>query len=157
MIRRPPGSTLFPYTTLFRSTARGDSAFYAGGAIAACRDNEVYFSVTAKMDRKIKHAIAGIGETTWIPIQYPNAVFDTQAGRWVSDAEIAEIGYTAFTSKKNRAVTARLIVRRVKRLNPAASQGQDELFATYRYHAIFTDRPFVLGQAESQHRHHAIM
>src|SRR5688572_32486638 len=24
MIRRPPRSTLFPYTTLFRSTARGD-------------------------------------------------------------------------------------------------------------------------------------
>jgi hypothetical protein len=137
--------------------ARGDSAFYGAGAIAACRDNEVYFSVTAKMDRKIKAAIAGIGETIWIPIQYPNAVFDTQAGRWVSDAEITEIPYTAFTSKKNRAVTARLIVRRVRRLNPYADHGQDELFSTYRYHAIFTDSPFTLVQAESQHRDHAIM
>src|SRR5258708_2254409 len=61
--------------------ARGDSAFYAAGAIAACRDNEVYFSVTAKMDRKIKHAIAGIGEDNWIPIPYPNAVLDAQARR----------------------------------------------------------------------------
>src|SRR2546430_11328272 len=26
MIRRPPRSTLFPYTTLFRSPSRGDSA-----------------------------------------------------------------------------------------------------------------------------------
>lgn len=75
----------------------------------------------------------------------------------VSDAEIAEIGYTAFTSKKGRAVTARLIVRRVRRLNPHAGHGQGELFSTYRYHAIFTDSPFTLIQAEEQHRDHAIM
>jgi Uncharacterized protein conserved in bacteria len=137
--------------------ARGDSAFYGAGAIAACRDNEVYFSVTAKMDRKIKATIATIPETRWVAIRYPNAVFDEQAGRWVSDAEIAEIGYTAFTSKKGRAVTARLIVRRVRRLNPQAGHGQGELFSTYRYHAIFTDSPFTLIQAEEQHRDHAIM
>src|SRR3712207_8695943 len=33
MIRRPPRSTLFPYTTLFRSTPRGSSSLPdAGGA-----------------------------------------------------------------------------------------------------------------------------
>src|SRR2546421_6396856 len=31
MIRRPPRSTLFPYTTLFRSRARGAPAAGAGG------------------------------------------------------------------------------------------------------------------------------
>jgi hypothetical protein len=36
----------------------------------------------------------------------------------VSDAEVAETAYTAFTSKKNKAITARLIVRRVKDLKP---------------------------------------
>ena len=30
---------------------------------------------------------------------------------WISDAEVAEIGYTAFTSKKTHPVTALLIVR----------------------------------------------
>src|SRR3712207_7196196 len=30
MIRRPPRSTLFPYTTLFRSQSQGDFADYAG-------------------------------------------------------------------------------------------------------------------------------
>src|SRR3712207_7422758 len=30
MIRRPPRSTLFPYTTLFRSAARGDADRAAG-------------------------------------------------------------------------------------------------------------------------------
>src|SRR2546426_3868718 len=31
MIRRPPRSTLFPYTTLFRSPGQGDSQASAGG------------------------------------------------------------------------------------------------------------------------------
>jgi hypothetical protein len=35
-------------------------------------------------------------------------------------------------------------VRGVKRLNGQAGRGQDELFATYRYHAIFTDSPYRL-------------
>src|SRR2546430_7142153 len=33
MIRRPPRSTLFPYTTLFRSRARGRSACAGGEAV----------------------------------------------------------------------------------------------------------------------------
>jgi hypothetical protein len=136
---------------------RGDSAFYTAGTVAACRDHDVRFSVTAKMDPKIKKAIAAIPESAWVAIKYPNAVFDEQAGRWVSDAEIAEITYTAFASSKSRAVTARLIVRRVRRLNPQAGQGQDELFATWRYHAVFTDSPFRLVQAEEHHRDHAVM
>ncbi|WP_236591492.1 transposase [Mycobacterium heckeshornense] len=42
--------------------------------------------------------------------------------------------------------------------NPrAAAENQGELFAAYRYHAVFTDSPFELVQAESQHRGHAIV
>jgi hypothetical protein len=136
---------------------RGDSAFYAAGVIAACHRAGAHFSITAKMDPKIKAAIAAIGEDAWQAIEYPNAIWDEQAGCWVSDAEIAETRYTAFTSKKGQAVTARLIVRRVKRLNPKAVIGQDELFSVYRYHAVFTDSPFQLVQAEEQHRDHAIV
>src|SRR2546422_2425134 len=33
MIRRPPRSTLFPYTTLFRSAANGDPGLPQGGEI----------------------------------------------------------------------------------------------------------------------------
>jgi hypothetical protein len=75
----------------------------------------------------------------------------------VSDAQVAEVPYTAFTSKKNKAITARLIVRRVKDLNHQAAQGQDELFPVWRYHAVFTDSPFALIQAEEQHRDHAVV
>src|SRR5260370_4708283 len=38
MIRRPPRSTLFPYTTLFRSTAILASIFGGGGEVACRRD-----------------------------------------------------------------------------------------------------------------------
>ncbi|GLX02765.1 IS1380 family transposase [Microtetraspora sp. NBRC 16547] len=136
---------------------RGDSAFYTGAVIAACRRAGAHFSITAKMDPKIKAAIAAIDQGAWQAIEYPDAIWDEQAGCWVSDAEIAETRYTAFASKKGQAVTARLIVRRVKRLNPQASSGQDELFSVYRHHAVFTDSPFHLVQAEEQHRDHAIV
>ena len=56
-----------------------------------------------------------------------------------------------------QAVTARLIVRRVRDLNRRAAEGQDELFACWRYHAVFTDSPFRTIQAESQHRDHALV
>jgi hypothetical protein len=52
-------------------------------------------------------------------------------------------------------VTARLIVRRV-RDKAKAAPGQGELFPAWRYHAVFTDSPFELVQAEEQHRGHAV-
>jgi hypothetical protein len=62
----------------------------------------------------------------------------------VSDAEIADVPYTAFASKKGQAITARLIVRRVRDLNKQAGDGQDELFAVWRHHAVLTDSPVEL-------------
>jgi hypothetical protein len=67
---------------------------------------------------------------------------------------VAETAYTSFTST-DLPITARLIVRKVKDLNHQAGQGQDELFTVWRYHAVFTDSPFVMLQAEAQHRDHA--
>jgi hypothetical protein len=109
------------------------------------------------MDPAVKTAVASIPGDAWTLIKYPRAIWDNQLQAWVSDAEIAEIPYTAFASKKGQAVTARLIVRRVKDLNRKAGQGQDELFPVWRYHPVFTDSPFQLAQAEAQHRDHAVV
>jgi hypothetical protein len=111
------------------------------------------------MDPAIRKAIATIGDDAWTAIKYPNAIFDEDEQRWISDAEVAEIEFTAFTSRrKAEHVTARLIVRWVKRLNPASvPAGQSELFAAYRYHAVFTDSPLELIQAEATRRRHAIV
>ena len=136
---------------------RMDSAYYAAAVIAAVRRNGARFSVTAPVSAAIRAAITGIPQDAWQPIEYPQAIWDDQLGRWVSDAEIAETSYTAFTSKKKKLhVTARLIVRRVRDKGKAAP-GQGELFPAWRYHAVFTDSPFELVQAEEQHRGHAVI
>jgi hypothetical protein len=136
---------------------RMDSAFYSAAACGAVRAAGAFFSATVQMNPHVAAAIAGIGEDAWTPIQYPRALWDDRLRAWVSDAEVAEVPYTAFTSKKGGAITARLIVRRVKDLNRQAAAGQDELFDVWRYHAVFTDSPFVMLQAEAQHRDHAIV
>ena len=137
--------------------ARADSAFYSAAFTGAVRAAGAFFSVTVRMDPKVKAAIAAIPEEAWRPIQYPRAIWDEQLACWVSDAHVAEAAYTAFASKKGQAITARLIVRRVRDLNRKAAQGQGELFPAWRYHAVFTDSPFVMLQAEEHHRDHAIV
>jgi hypothetical protein len=136
---------------------RMDSAYYAAAVIAAIRRNGARFSVTAPVSAAIRAAIAAIPEDAWTAIEYPQAIWDDQLGCWVSDAEVAETSYAAFTSKKKELhVTARLIVRRV-RDKAKAAPGQGELFPAWRYHAVFTDSPFELVQAEEQHRGHAVI
>ena len=135
---------------------RADSAFYAKTVIAACRRRDVRFSITTRVDAKIRTACENIPEAAWLDIRYPQAIYDEDQHRWISDAQIAETRYTAFEGTRH-AITARLIVRRVRRDDPAQHPGQGELITGYRYHAVFTDSPFTLVQAESQHRGHAII
>jgi Transposase DDE domain group 1 len=134
-----------------------DSGYYNAGVIGAAIRAGAYFSVTARLGPAVKAAIAAIPGEAWTAIKYPRAVWDDQLGRWASDAEIADAQYTAFTSKKGQAITARLVVRRVRGLSPQAAAGQHELFPLWRYHPVFTDSPFTLVQADEQHRDHAIV
>jgi hypothetical protein len=135
---------------------RCDSAFFNADLVAAIRRRGARFSITARHDTAVVAAISSIPEQAWTPIRYPEAIWDEAERRWVSDAEVAETGYTAFTSRRiDRHVTARLIVRRVRRLN--TTPGQDELIPGYRYHAVFTNTPLPMIQAEHCHRGHAIV
>jgi Transposase DDE domain group 1 len=139
---------------------RADSAFYGRDVIAAISRAKARFSITARQDIAVRRAIAAIEEDAWTTIRYPRAVFDPQLEQWVSDAQIAETPFTAFASRgKKHAVTARLIVRRVRDANPdhQVANAQGELFPAWRHHAVFTDSPLVLVQAEADHRRHAII
>ncbi len=148
---------------------RADSAYYNHDVVAAAGRAGARFSLTARASPAISTAIASIDPAAWTAIHYPNAVFDQDEQRLISDAEIAEVPFTAFTSRRKcDHITARLIVRRVKRLNPtstttkttkaSADDGeQGELFTLYRYHSVFTDSPLSLVQAEKTHRAHAII
>jgi hypothetical protein len=81
---------------------RMDSAFYGSPAVGAARKAGACFSVTVRMDPKVRAAIAAIPDDAWIPIRYPRAIWDDQLGRWVSDAQVAEVQYAAFASKRAR-------------------------------------------------------
>jgi Transposase DDE domain group 1 len=138
---------------------RADSAYYGYDIVAAARRAGARFSVTARLTPTVLTAIGSIQEQAWTPIRYPNAIYDEDEQRWISDAEVAEVGFTAFTNRRKfQHVTARLIVRRVRRLNPKhVPAGQTEAFAVYRYHAVFTDSPESMLAAEARHRDHAIV
>ena len=79
---------------------RADSAFYGHATVAAALRAGADVSVTVRLDPKVKAAIATIDDDAWTPIEYTDAVFDEQTNTWVSRAEVAEIPFTAFTSKK---------------------------------------------------------
>jgi hypothetical protein len=140
-------------------TVRADSAYYGHDVVAAARRGGARFSITARMNPTVLKAISGIPESAWTPIHYPNAIWDEDEQRLVSDAEVAEVPFTAFTSpRKADHITGRLIVRRVRRLNPkSVPDGQGELFPGYRHHGVFTDSPLSMLQAEKSHRAHAIV
>jgi Transposase DDE domain group 1 len=141
-------------------TVRADSAYYGHDVVAAARRGGARFSVTVRMNRTVVKAISQIEESAWVPIHYPNAIWDEDEQRLISDAEVAEVPYfTAFTSRcKADHISARLIVRQVKRLNPkTVPPGQGELFSAYRHHGVFTDSPLAMLEAEKTHRAHAIV
>jgi hypothetical protein len=136
---------------------RADSAFFSHKVAATCRAHNVRFSLTVANRKKICSTIAAIAADGWQTISYPQAIWDEEQGCWISDAEVAEITYTAFTGKAKRYHTgARLIVRRVKRLSTSEQPPlPGEPSNAWRYHCVFTNSTFDLIDAEANHRDHA--
>ena len=141
-----------------RIVVRADSKFYPADVAATAARYDAHVSLTTGSNPSVNRAITQIPDTAWRAIHYPNAFVDTETGQLVSDAEVAEIDYTAFTSRpQNQQVPGRLIVRRVKRLAPKNTPGQEGLFDVWRHHAVFVTSRFEMLQAEAHHRDHAII
>jgi hypothetical protein len=140
---------------------RADSAFYSHALVTAVLKAGADVSITVRMDPAVKRAITTIGEDAWTTIKYTDAVYDETTRTWVSKAQVAEIPFTAFTSKKKAdRVAGRLIVRRIPELNPKTSEGQETLFDTWRFHAFFTTTAsdaLNTVAADQSHRRHAII
>ena len=130
---------------------RGDSAYGNRNVVRACVRHGAQFSLAMIRNAAIDRALAAIDDTAWTPVSYPGAVRDPDTGAWISDAEVAEIAYTAFASTKDR-VTARLIVRRVK-----DARYPEALFPVWRYHPFFTNTDLPVADADITHRRHAII
>jgi hypothetical protein len=130
---------------------RGDSAYGNRAVVRACGRGRAEFSLVMTKNRAIQRAIASIPDTAWTPVRYPGAVQDPETGAWISDAEVAEVTYTAFAHTKDR-ITARLVVRRVK-----DARYPDALFPVWRHHPFFTNTDLPTAQADIVHRRHAII
>ncbi|MDT5075227.1 MAG: hypothetical protein QOF31_3521 [Mycobacterium sp.] len=130
---------------------RGDSAYGSRPVIRACLRARAQFSLVMTRNPAVERALAAIDETAWTPVSYPGAVRDPDTGAWISDAEVAEIAYTAFASTPDR-ITARLVVRRVK-----DARFGDALFPVWRYHPFFTNTDLPTAEADITHRQHAII
>ena len=130
---------------------RGDSAYGNSAVVKACLDAGARFSVVLTKNRAVTAAIARIDPDSWTPVRYPGAFTDPDTGKLISDADLAEVQFTAFTSTPNP-VTARLIVRRVRDRNHP-----DALFPVWRYHPFFTNNTEPTAQADLTHRGHAII
>jgi len=139
---------------------RADSGYYRQDLIAAAAAAaaKAWFSVTVRMNPSVRTAMTSIPDSSWTTIRYPNAIWEPEDQRWISEAEVAETTFTAFISHpKKRQIPCRLVVRRVKRLNPGAKQGQDELFALWRHHGFVTNSTLTAVAADETHREHAII
>ena len=130
---------------------RGDSAFGTGAVATACLKAGVQFSLVLTKNRAVTRAIATIPQDTWQPVHYSGAVLDPDTGELISDAEVAEVMFTAFASTKHP-VTARLIVRRVR-----DRAKLEELFPVWRYHPFLTNSEEPTAAADITHRRHAII
>ena len=146
--------------TASRPLLRADSAFYGYATIGTAITAGADVSVTVRMDPAVKAAIATIPDDAWTMIEYTDSIRDESTGQLISKAEVAEIGFTAFRSrKKAEQVAGRLVVRRIPDLNPKQVE-QPTLFDTYRHHAFFTttDKEAMdTVVADKTHRAHAII
>ena len=84
---------------------RGDSAYGSRAVVGACVRHDAQFSLVMTRNTAVGRAIAAISEDAWTPVSYPGAVRDPDTGAWISDAEVAEISYTAFAGTPE-AITA---------------------------------------------------
>jgi hypothetical protein len=140
---------------------RADSAYGTRTVVRACRRGRAEFSLALTKNRAVQRAIDSIDSIDsivadqWSPVRYPGAVRDPDTGAWISDAEVAEVPYTAFAGTGDR-ITARLVVRRVK-----DARYPQALFPVWRYHPFFTNSTpnstLPTAEADIVHRRHAII
>lgn len=113
-------------------TLRGDSGFWSGNVMNACRTHDVRFSLTVRQSQPVRTVIDAIDDDQWVDIEYPDG------GR----AQVAETTYGG----------NRFIVRRTRLVGPQA-----ELFPNWRHHGLATDRVGTMLELEADHRRHAVV
>ncbi len=129
---------------------RGDSAYGTRAVVRACRRTGAQFSLVWTKNTAVAAAIAAIPEHAWTPVRYPGAVRDPDTGAWISDAEVAEIPYTAFASTTDASPRAHRAPRQRRPPPRRTVPGVAVSPVLHRLHRIVAD-------ADITHRRHAII
>src|SRR3712207_8639409 len=101
MIRRPPRSTLFPYTTLFRSFVQDDYALLPHGASMGAGYGPIVVAPEAlSLDelRQVEIAVPGTMTTAFLVLRMALGDLDRKSTRLNSSH--ANISYAVFCLKK---------------------------------------------------------
>src|SRR5690349_24257436 len=100
MLRRPPRSTLFPYTTLFRSFKRAEALFHAPtlalGLARAYTANGKYVAAQETYNRIIREGV---------PANAPPAFAKADRKSTRLNSSHVEISYAVFCLKKKKTIT----------------------------------------------------
>ena len=121
-------------------TVRADSGFWSWKLIDRLDRHQIAWSITVRLHKNIKAAIADIDESAWVDIDY------TLGGR----AQVAETIYRSGKGTKARSV--RLVVRRTRFTETA----QARLWPEWRHHGFITsDTAVTAVEADRFHRAHA--
>ncbi len=132
-------------------TLRADSGFYSKAVLTSCRRAGVTVSVTARLDKAVKRAIAAIPDKAWAPIPYwsSSGTFgEDEQGQSISGVDVAGVPYAALGKK---GIRLGLLVRRV-RPTPGSRLA---LFTEFSHHALVTDPEGTTLELEADHRRHA--
>ncbi len=105
---------------------RGDSAFCSGKLVTAVAKAGAVFSFAIARNSTVDAALDNIPDDAYVPVRYPGAVETPDTGALISDAQVAEVPYTAFADTAHE-FTGWLVVRRVQDANT-----QDPLFPVWR-------------------------
>ena len=95
-VTRLPGANTAP------ELLRSDSAYYVFATVSAALKARADVSITARQDPAVKRAIATIPEAAWTPIEYTDAILVEATWTLISKAEVAEVPFTAFTSRAEK-------------------------------------------------------
>src|SRR5690349_24238648 len=93
MIRRPPRSTLFPYTTLFRSRLPKGNVIIVGGGQTGCQMAE-------ELHDAGRRVFLSCGRAPWAPRRFGGHDLDRKSTRLNSSH--VEISYAVFCLKKKK-------------------------------------------------------
>ena len=121
-----------------RISVRADSGFWSYAMLAALDKLGVAWSITAKLNSKVKAQISGIEEEAWVSIDYPRG----------GEAQVAETELEMTNPGKRREkLKVRLVVRRTRLVGHQA-----ELWPDWRHHAFVTNLDLAAVEADRHHQ-----